>query len=53
MNRNQHTESETQERGIGKFRGWRLLGVLALVIGFIALMSALVDWLFHSGILQL
>ena len=36
----------------GKFRGWRLLGVLMLVVGFIALVSALVDWLFLSGVID-
>ena len=36
----------------GKFRGWRLLGVLLLVVGFIALVSALVDWLFLSGVID-
>ena len=38
--------------GSGKFRGWRLLGVLLLVVGFIALVSALVDWLFLSGVID-
>ena len=36
----------------GKFHGWRLLGVLALVVVGIALASALVDRLFFSGIIQ-
>ncbi len=36
----------------GKFHGWRLLGVLTLVVVGIALVSAVVDRLFFSGILQ-
>ncbi len=41
-----------KDRGSGKFRGWRLLGVLLLVVGFIALVSAVVDWLFLAGVID-
>lgn len=51
----QHQETEPQiehQASPGKFRGWRLLAVLLLVVGFIALVSALVDWLFLSGVID-
>ena len=36
---------DTQENGTKKFRGWRLIGVLMIVIAVFAIISALVDWL--------
>ncbi len=41
-----------RDHSASKFRGWRLLGVLALVVVGIALVSAVVDRLFFSGIIQ-
>lgn len=35
-----------------RFHGWRLLGALALVVVVIAVVSAIVDRLFFSGIIQ-
>ena len=51
----QHQEMEPQienQADSGKFRGWRLLGILLLVVGCIALVSALVDWLFFAGVIE-
>ena len=44
------TEQSAEE--LGRFHGWRLLGVLALVVVGIALASAVVDRLFFSGFIQ-
>ncbi len=36
---------DTQENGTKKFHGWRLIGVIMIVIVVLAIISALVDWL--------
>ena len=43
---------DREVRDSGKFHGWRLLGVLTLVVVGIALVSAVVDRLFFSGVIQ-
>ena len=54
MFEDQNNELEIEDsQSPGKFRGWRLLGVLVLVVGFIALVSAIVDWLFQTGVIRL
>ena len=54
MLEDQNNEPEFEDlQSPGKFRGWRLLGVLVLVVGFIALTSAIVDRLFQAGIIRL
>jgi hypothetical protein len=36
---------DTQENGTKKFHGWRLIGVIMIVIVVLAIISALVDWM--------
>ncbi len=35
---------DTQENGTKQFHGWRLIGVIMIVIVILAIISALVDW---------
>jgi type II secretory pathway component PulK len=35
---------DTHENGTKKFHGWRLIGVIMVVMVVLAIISALVDW---------
>ena len=36
---------ESHDEGTTKFHGWRLIGVIMIVIVVLAIVSALVDWM--------
>ncbi len=53
MTESRDRQAAPEEAGYrNRFLGWKLVGVLALVVVGIASVSAVVDWLFLAGIID-